>query len=155
MVSHEPYYVSRQSNYYSEGAYSVEIARTFEHAGPGMLVGKPTYDRFTGSYSDPRDAAKAALELAKVWSALLPGFPHVPITMAMNHMVYPTVEDDHTDDITEWAEVQYSLLPKCEQCGSMGAVEYTAYDTGLVVLACTDYHAELLLAPDNYDEGDE
>lgn len=151
-MSHKPYYVSRQSNYYDEGAFSVEIARTFDHASPGMLALDLGPE---GEYDDPREAAKAALELARVWKESQGlGADHIPITLSMNHMVYPTVEDDHTEDIMEWAEVQYSLLPKCDQCGSLGAVEYYNHDTDLRVLACTEYHAELLMTEDNYDEGD-
>lgn len=113
--------VSRQSNYYDGGAYSVEIARDLDYAGPGMLAGDWPEE---GDYDDPRDAAQAAAQLAERWGEQegwerwgMPGDP-MPITVSMNAMVYPTVKDGMTpEEARAWAQDRYDRMPKCDRCG--------------------------------------
>jgi hypothetical protein len=114
------FYVTRQSNYYDEGAYSVEIARELDYAGPGALVQK--YPGEFEEYNDPREAAEAAIRIARAWRADkgLIDVPYELFTLAMNDMVYATVNDAMTSgELREWAQRVYDNMPKCRHCGDI------------------------------------
>lgn len=104
-----PYYVSRQSNYYDEGAHSVEIAADLDYSSPGML--SPAYqDAGEGQeYDDVREAAAAAVAVAKRWRADVGrkvdgGLPFRCFTVSMNSYCYPSMGDAMTaPEIVAWA----------------------------------------------------
>lgn len=146
------YCVTRQSNYYDSGAYSVEVARDFEISSPGALVAK-----FAGEfeeYDDPREAVTVAISIRREWtragvdSELLTD-GRIPFTIAGNGFIYPTVCDGLTAAaLRRWAQAEYDAIPKCDRCGDLGATEWS-YETGETVLACREYCAEELL---NYED---
>lgn len=136
------YYVTRQSYWHEEGAHAVELceAPSFDYVSPGMLAGDMTGE---GEYDDPREAARAAVDLAGElgWPVLLVSGPALQV-------VYPSIDDaDDPADVLAWAEHRYSELPKCERCEGLGAVQWTNYKSGDQVLACGEYCADELLAP--------
>lgn len=112
-----PFYVSRQSNYYDGGAYSVEIADCLDASSPGALVRDPDLPE-EGEFLDPRDAAQAAVDLRKAWSAKTS--EPIAITLAMPYLIQPTVEDDLTDEeVLAWGQKAWDAAPKCEECGEI------------------------------------
>lgn len=114
------YMVSRQSNWYDDGAYSVEIATQPEFAGPGALA--RCYHEDFSEYEDPREAAEAAIRLAGRWRTLAVGglLPFRCFTIAGNSMVYATVNDAMSaPELREWAGRVFERLAKCVQCGGL------------------------------------
>jgi hypothetical protein len=153
-------YVTRQSNYYDSGAYSVELASELNVSGPGALVSK--YAGEFEEYDDPREAADVAIRIRKEWQkeegldySTWPPQGVIPFTLQMNDMVYATVNDGLTAaGLRRWANEQYDKLPKCDRCGSIGATTWRD-GWGEEVLACGEFCAEEMLAPDPLTEGDE
>jgi hypothetical protein len=145
------YFVSRQCNYYDEGAYSVEIALALDVSGPGALVAK--YSGELEEYDDPREAASAAIGIAGAWRKDLAQedkadeLPAECFTVAGNALVYPTVADAFTaDELTAWAQERYERLPRCEVCGDVVASgEKYRDEFGESFAACCDVHAETYL----------
>lgn len=138
--------VTRQSNYYDNGAFSVEIAAELDYAGPGAL-----YSRFSGDFAesdDPREIAEIAIRLRKQWYLSdIPYGPteYIPFTLSMNGFAYATVEDGFTAaGLRRWAKAKYEKMPKCDYCGEVPATEYTNYELNDQVTACSEYHAERL-----------
>jgi hypothetical protein len=146
--------VTRQSNYYDAGAFSVEIAAELDYAGPGALSSK-----FNGDFAesdDPREIAEIAIKLRKEWYNspakpdvwLLrndPDAPYIPFTLAMNPMIYATVNDGMTAaGLRRWAKERYETMLKCDYCGDIPAQEYTFLELDDIVIACSEYHAERL-----------
>lgn len=138
------YYVSRQSNYYDGGKYSVEIAAQLDVSGPGALV--PHYERLGegDEFDDPREAAKAAVAIAQEWGD--EETQTIPITLAMSGMIYATTEDGMSPQETlDWGEKAYSELPLCEECGHhAGVEEWTNFETGDTGMFCSEECAELV-----------
>lgn len=144
--------VTRQTNYYDNGAFSVEIAAELDFAGPGALVRKFPQD-FAES-DDPREIAELAIKLRKNWTAHLRSWEastgeerreYIPFTLSMNGFAYATVEDGLTAaGLRRWAKAKYEKMPKCEYCGDIPAAEYTNYELDDQVTACSEYHADRL-----------
>lgn len=156
------WYVSRQSNYYDQGAYSVEIASQFDYAGPGMLVAKFADEGC--EFDDPREAAEAAVRVSEAWGATIAnGDPLLPLTIGItlvgNAFVYATVEDSMTAaEAREWAEGEWEAAPKCERCGNLApaADNKVATFTGETFTACSDFCADEIVAHDmDFDPDDE
>lgn len=144
------YTVTRQSNYYDEGAYSVEIAYTLDYAGPGALAQKYLED--FAQYDDPREAAEAAIKLRRQWvesltSNLAEWFranERIRFTLAMNSVCYPTVNDAMSaSELRRWARAEYDRLPKCDHCGTIASSEDNYMDEfGDNFTACCSSHAD-------------
>lgn len=112
------YAVTRQSNLYDDGAYSVEIAGAWDYIGPGALVEK--YPDEFSEWDDPRDAAEAAIRIARAWRADSPG-GRVVYTLQMNDICYATVADGmNAAELRQWAQQTWEDVPKCDQCGKPG-----------------------------------
>ena len=109
------YYVSRQHYYYS-GDLAVEIAAGgLDYAGCDMLAGNYGFE---GLYHDPREAAKAALNLLDEWKRRDPG---ADIKLAFGHnldLIEPYTTHSRRK-LTEWAEREYERLPRCDECGGL------------------------------------
>lgn len=154
------WFVSRQS-YASMGedALVVEIAGGgLDYSNPGMLVTK-----FSGEgeeYTDPREAAKAAIEIAQAWRKA----SGKEITVRYGHTGGNTMPfDEATDEeVTAWAEERYENLPKCPECGDvMGEDRWKPTDMHVDDEACcSESCADKRFAPmedveDDADEEDE
>lgn len=137
--------VTRQSNYYDNGAFSVEIAAELDFAGPGALSRHFTLDFFESD--DPREVADAAITLRKMWYLMgdKDNMGYVPFTLSMNGFAYATVEDGLTAaGLRRWAKAKYESMLKCDYCGDIPATEYTFQELDDIVIACSEYHAERL-----------
>lgn len=145
--------VTRQSNYYDNGAFSVEIAAELDYAGPGAL--SQTLPGDFAESDDPREIAEIAIKLRKDWynHKIVGATPAperltngtIPFTLSMNGFAYATVEDGFTAaGLRRWAKAKYEKMPKCDYCGDIPATEYTDYELGDQVTACSEYHAERL-----------
>ena len=114
------FYITRQSYYYDEGAYGVEIATTRDCISPGALG--PKYGAAFCECEDPREAASAAIELAERWRGDV-GDARLPpecFTIAASVLVYPTVADAmDAEELRAWAEARFAAMPKCERCGCL------------------------------------
>jgi len=149
--------VTRQSNYYDEGAYSVEVARELDVSGPGALVAKYG-DEFLES-DDPREIAEAAIRIRSQWHAdggrQDESGAVLRFTIAMNDLVYATVNDGlSASQLRRWARKRYEALPKCDYCGEICEAEdnWTSYDLGDCVTACCESHADELFSRFYVDE---
>ena len=149
--------VTRQSNYYDGGAYSVEIAAELDYAGPGAL--SKLYSGDFAEEDDPRELAEVAIQLRKDWINNNRSIEYIPFTLSMNGILYATVNDGLTaSGLRRWAKEQYEKLPKCDYCGELAGSRstYQSYDTfASEVVACSEYHAELLLQDESEDKDDD
>lgn len=136
--------VTRQSYWHEEGALAVEIAARLDCSGPGALTERYPDEFFESE--DPREIAEAAIRLAAAWSADLEHMP-VPITLAMNDLVYPAVDDGmDPDEVRAWAIERFAAMPKCERCGAVEDVQtWTSSETGDQVQTCGQFCADELL----------
>ena len=109
------YYVFRQHYYYS-GELAVEVAAGgLDCAGCDMLAGQYGFE---GLYTDPREAARAALNLLDEWQKRK---PQAEIKLAFGYHL-DLIEPDATQSreaLLHWAEAEYANLPKCEQRGAL------------------------------------
>jgi hypothetical protein len=141
------FYVSRQSYFYDEGAYGVEVATKLDYVSPGELG--PMYGDAIAAYEDPREAATAAIELAKRWRGEVGAvrLPGACFTIANNALVYPTVADAmNAREVRAWACRRWEGMPKCERCGDVeGVREWRSTNTDETVVACGESCAEALL----------
>lgn len=114
------FYVSRQSNYYDDGAYSVEVARRLDCSGPGTLVARYAQLGEGDEYDNPHDAVEAAIAISRAWRGEI-GRASVPFrcfTIAGNAFVYSTVKDAMTiPELRAWARGEWDALKKCDRCG--------------------------------------
>jgi hypothetical protein len=130
--------VSKQSNYYDDGAFSVEIAAQLDYVGPGALAGSISQE-----FDDPREAAEYAITLRKEWWKN--DWTWIPFTLSMNGMIYATVNDGLTAaGLRRWAKEQYEKMPKCEYCSQIPAVQYTDHEYFATAVACCEDHADRL-----------
>lgn len=116
------YQVTRQKQYHS-GDRVVEIAS--KEPGPDALV-EQYRDLGEGkTFSDPREAVKAAIAIRKAWakdlllSYRLDRRPPVLIAYGVGGG-YMGIEEEGEGDAQgaiDWAERKYEALPKCDQCG--------------------------------------
>lgn len=140
--------VTRQTNFYDEGAPSVEIAYGMDNVSPGALSSTTMFpDDFTEA-EDPREAVEVAIKLRKAW------WPHirytsmgekryVPFTIsgAASIGLYPTVEDGLTAaQLRRWAKQKYEQMPKCDYCGTPTENEYQD-EFGDKFPSCSDFCA--------------
>lgn len=143
------FYVSRQSYWHEDGTYAVEIARELDYSGPGALGVKYASLGEGCEFTDPREAAKAAIAVREAWLGDLCDrprneIPDVALTLAMNDLVYPVTDDGMTpDELIAWADKIAESMPRCEHCGDICESEGYMDEYGERFSACSDYHAEL------------
>jgi len=162
------YYVSRQHYYYS-GALAVEIAAGgIDYAGCDMLV---SMSRLETSYDDPREAVRAAIALQALWQGKEDD--HVWLAYGHNLDMFEgsqTLADEgyadggcaYSDDelviinrqeAADWAETEYTELPKCDRCGDLRIEAYHIYDDPDAGVFCSEYCANEVYA-DMFSEAD-
>jgi pyruvate/2-oxoglutarate dehydrogenase complex dihydrolipoamide acyltransferase (E2) component len=163
-----PWYVSRQ-NYSSlgEDALVVEITGAaklehdaYEYANPGQLVAK--YAEEGTEHSDPREAVKAAIEVAEAWKK--DGGKDITIrygctwgsTIAFDEP--ENADDMGAAEVKKWADDLYEELPKCTVCGEIMGKEnwypnHAFKDDSFV--CCSEQCAEKASEPDPEDEQDD
>lgn len=117
----EEYHVTRQIYYYS-GEYAVEISRGRDGCGPDALM--PHWEA-EGYYTDPREAAEAAIKVHQLWFDLWckerTGDEDTQIIVTVSNTGFHGIEgeDMSYEEIRKWAQQEYSNLVKCEQCGEL------------------------------------
>ena len=111
-----PYFVSRQA-YWPEGKKVVEVVSGGRnYANPGMLVAK-----FKGEgieYNDPREAAKAAIEILKAWNEVCP-ICNATLSCGSTGGNTLPLDEVSVEELLNWAEEEYAELPKCAKCGDI------------------------------------
>jgi len=112
------YYVSRQMQW-PDGMMYVEIAvGGLDYSSPGMLANDLGGE---GEYTDPREAASVAWELAKIWQEREPE-EEIHLAYGYNMDMFAIPEADTVQEKVEldtWAEAEYNSLPMCAQCGEL------------------------------------
>jgi len=111
-----PFFVSRQC-YWPTGDLIVEIAMGgMDYANPDMLCSK--FPGEAEEYADPREAAKAAIEVARLWKE---AEPDKEISVASGYTGGCTLpfEPSSCQEITDWAEELYDKMEKCDVCGEL------------------------------------
>lgn len=168
------WFVSRQM-YWGvdpEDANVVEIAAGGrDYANPDMLCAK--YDGEGKEYEDPREAAEAALEIAKLWRRdapdniisvaygstggfTLPFEPERDDTYFDAEKGVEVIDEEHTAEkkLRQWAEETYDKLPKCDLCGKLLPEEYFIDESGEFKF-CREYCAENWAARQQAEELEE
>lgn len=113
------FFVSRQC-YWGvdpDNCWVVEIAgEGKDYANPDMLCEK--YPGEGKEYTDPREAVKAALEIAELWKK---DAPDKVINVACGFTGGMTIpfEPSNKAVLIKWANKIYRSLPKCDQCGKL------------------------------------
>jgi len=109
-----------------DDANVVEVAfGGIDYAGSDALSGKYPceFDEFT----DPREAAKTAMQIAKLWQADEPK-KKINIAYGSTGGMTAPFEPCSVDELTAWAEKRYDNLDKCERCGDvLGEERYYDY----------------------------
>lgn len=138
------WFVSRQS-YWGvdpEDQYCVEIAfGGLDYANSDMLASKYVGEGET--FSDPREAVKAAMSVRDAWQADRPD-----ITIRIDYGctggdTMPFLDNPSDDELKQWAESKWEALPKCERCGEvLGRTTYTHMLNHDGDQFCSEYCAE-------------
>lgn len=115
------YFVSRQDYWGQEpdDRYTVEIASGgIDYANPDMLATKYRPQGEGQEYTDPREAAEAAIKVAEAWKK---DAPELTINIAHGFTGGCTMpfEGDTVENIRKWAEEAYEKLEKCARCGDV------------------------------------
>ncbi len=122
MPERHEWYVSRQHQYYG-GAYVVEVAfGGLDYSGSDMLVAQ--YPQEGETFTDPREALKAAREIRKLWqndkSATFIG-----ISFGATGGIFTQIEAaEDEDDLDAQAEAAWEKVPKCDHCGEARNEDY-------------------------------
>jgi len=135
------YYVSRQRQW-PDGDLMVEVAvGGLDYANPGMLAEKFPQWGEGREFTDPREAANAAVSVWEVWKQTSPtteiGIGHG----ATGGMTMP-FSDCGADALAEWAEAAYEALPKCAECGELLGAETYTHESADDDRFCREYCAE-------------
>lgn len=124
------YWVSRQ-RYWYQGESAVELAvGGLDYSGCDALYTEDKeMKRLEGGYEDPREAARAALELQKLWQ----GKTEEKIGLSYGYnldMIEGEVdkEEEAANILLQWAKAEYERLPKCDRCGEIVVESYTIYE---------------------------
>lgn len=105
------YFVSRQITF-PDGQRVVEISCDGpDRSGPDMLVAQ--YPGEGESYSDPREAVNAALDIKRQWQSDTDRV--VFIDYGHNADMISLTDDVSPEDLRTWAEKEYEKLEKCER----------------------------------------
>jgi len=99
------YFVSRQA-YWPESRLAVEISiGGLEYANPDMLV--PRYEHLGEGleYGDPREAAKAAIAIAKAWSQ--DDGEEVPVAYGCTLGFTMPFQPSPEEEVLAWAEQEW------------------------------------------------
>lgn len=136
------YFVSRQQYWSEEDSHIVEIASGgLDYANADMLVAKYGHLGEGREYTDPREAAKAAIEIQAAWkrdSGL-----DVAIGAGFTGGFSMPFDPQSPEEIEAWAEKAYEKLPKCAHCGElMGKDKYGDPSIGEYD-CCSEYCAEM------------
>lgn len=119
MPEQQKWVVTRQ-NYWGvevDDANVVEIAfGGMDYAGADALSAE--YPGEFAEFTDPREAAKTALEIQKLWQTAEPNKKINIAQGATGGMTLP-FEPDTVDAITAWADTRWEALDKCEMCGDV------------------------------------
>ena len=112
------YFVSRQC-YWPDQIWVVEIAiGGMDFANPNML--NPHFKEFGEGkeFSNPIEAVESAISIKKEW---LKRYSKEPISIAFGSTGGFTMPFDSCTDeeAIEWADKEYSKLPKCYECGKV------------------------------------
>lgn len=146
------YLVTRQSNFYDNGAFSVEIAHGLDNVSPGALA-----SRFTGEFEEfnsPIEAAEVAIRIRKEWAKIpmdseLLSEGTIPFVISGSSAfgLYPTVADGFTAaGLRRWSRKAFANSPKCDYCGDIvPKADNYRDDFGEYFTACDDYCAEMIL----------
>ena len=114
-----PYCVTRQG-YWGvdpEDCYTVEIAAGgIDYCNPDALVSK--YPGEFQEFTDPREAAAVALEIAEQWQK---DCPDIKVNIAHGFTMGYTMpfEPETRGELLAWAEAEFKGLPKCDCCGGL------------------------------------
>lgn len=137
----QKWFVSRQCYWSADDPYVVEIAGGgLDYANPDMY--SPKYPGEGKEYTDPREAAKVALDIAKRWKL---DEPDKDIGVAHGHTGGFTMpfEPAGEAEIQAWAEKAYDRLPKCDMCGGPLPEEIKQWtDVHREFRFCSEYCAE-------------
>lgn len=111
-----PFYVTRQRSW-PDGTLYVEVeSGGADSSSPGMLVAK--YPGEMREYDNPQDAAKAAIEIRRLWQA---DEPDESILIAMGTTGGGLVVQDPADysdrHVMEWADRALDDMEQCPHCG--------------------------------------
>jgi len=119
----EKWFVSRQSYWGEESPYAVEIAYGgLDYANPDMLCTK--YHGEGEEYTDPREAATTAVEIAQAWRKDCPD-KDITVRVGFTHGFTMPFDEDTDEAAIAWGEKKYELLPKCPHCGEVMEERWT------------------------------
>ena len=135
---------SRQS-YWPDGEMVVEIAGGGrDYANPDMLVPKWADLGEGDEFTDPREAAKAAIAIAEAWRTSV----EEPVTVRYGYTAGFTCPFDESTDgeVVAWANDVYEHLPKCAMCGGIAREHWKLPDDDLDEVFCSPRCCYLALA---------
>lgn len=122
------YFVSRQC-YWPDGTKVVEIAAGgSDFANADMYVPKYRQLGEGQEYTDPREAANAAIEVLRAWRK--DGEKKAKVAYGATGGFTMPFEPCTIKEVQKWAEGAYERCPKCAQCGEpLGKVKYRSADS--------------------------
>jgi len=136
MSEKQKWVVTRQCYYGAEYPYTVEIAfGGLDYANPDMYCTK--YPGEGDEYTDPREAAQTALEIAKQWQT---DEPDKDIGVAYGSTGGYTLPFEKCEEakLLAWAEKRWEDLPKCQRCGEVMGEEGWMDAYGEITM-CSEY----------------
>jgi hypothetical protein len=130
--------VTRQHQWPDGGSLVEVSAGGIDYTNPDALCKK--YKGELDEFTDPREAAEAAIAICKAWrndgekSAKVGHGATGGMTMPFDSCTFK--------ELLQWAEETYEELPKCAQCGElMGDEAYGSWELGEFD-CCSEYCAE-------------
>lgn len=125
------YFISRQ-HYWDTDNYIVEVAGGgLDFANPDMLVPLPEWrSRGDGKeFNDPRKAVEAAIEIRNLWRAA--GCISAEIGCGFTHGFTLSFEPISSEEAEQWAEKEWTKLPKCNECEKILGEDWYELDPNL------------------------
>lgn len=128
----------------ADGTKVVEVAcGGCDFANPGMYVPKYRNLGEGEEFTDPREAANAAIEVLRAWRK--DGEKRARVAYGATGGFTMPFEPSTIKEVQKWAEGAYQRCPKCAQCGvPIGKIKYRSDDEEF----CSEYCCEKRYEPD-------
>lgn len=112
------YFVSRQ-RYWPDGDLFVEVAvGGLDYANPGMLTQKFINLGEGKEFSDPRKAAKAAINIRDAWKKINQD-EEINIGCGCTGGMTMPFDACEDEELIKWAEKRFEAAEKCDWCGDI------------------------------------
>jgi hypothetical protein len=133
-----PYTVTRQLQW-PEGTPVVQVSSGgIDYTNPDALIAR--YPGEFQTFSDPVEAAKAAIDICEKWRG--DGVPEAQVAHGATGGMTMPFEPCSYEDLLGWAQALKNRLPKCDHCGDILPERFYTRPDLPELRFCREYCAE-------------